>query len=212
MLSRSGLAAVSAVALGCAAVIPAPAVEHRTMRMPHGTLRKVAVMPFYPKDTLSKNLGNGDSAAAAAELVTRFMVDALAKQGISVIPPSDLEIAFVGQGVAAPRMDPRASAELAAREFGATAVLLGQVSRYRERGGESYGAKRAASVAFVVTMYSAPAAHRVWTAKFDETQRAASENVLNAFRYPGGGSRWLTAAELAQWGAESSVETLPPEM
>ena len=33
----------------------------------------------------------------------------------------------------------------------------------------------------------APGARQLWTARFDHTQRALSENVLVASRYPGGG-------------------------
>jgi hypothetical protein len=195
--------------LGCDAVRPAPVVRNTTMRIPPGTLDKVAVVPFYPKETLAKYSSEGVSPAAAAELVARFMTEALARRGIRIVAPSDLEIAFVGQGIPAPRLDPKAAAELAAHKFGATAVMLGQVSRYRERGGESYGSSRAASVAFEVSIYTAPTPRRVWTSKFDETQRALSENVFNAPRYPGGGMRWLTAAELAKWGADSAAASLP---
>lgn len=212
MLRRwSGSWLVAAFALlGCSAVTQKPVIENTTMRIPPGTLDRIAVVPFYPKETLAKYSSAGTSPAAAAELVARFMTEALAQRGMRVVAPSDVEIAFVGQGVPAPRLDPRAAAELAAREFGATAVMLGQVSRYRERGGESYGATSPASVAFEVTIYTAPIPRRVWTSKFDETQRPLSEQVLNARRYPGGGTRWLSAAELAKWGAESAAATLPP--
>jgi hypothetical protein len=200
------------VCVGCSAVTPAPVVENRTFRIPPGTLKKIAVMPFHTKDTLVRHSADtGSSPETAAELVARFMTEALARRGIAVIPPSDVKIALQGAGAAMPNLDPRAAAEIAARDFGATAVMLGRVSRYRERVGEKYGASTAASVAFDVTIYSAPAGQRVWTSKFDETQRSLSENIFNAPRYPGGGSRWLTAAELAQWGVKSAADTLPSQ-
>ena len=83
------------------------------------------------------------------------------------------------------------------------------VSRYREREGERFGSTGAASVAFSAIIYTAPVAHRFWNRKFDETQRPLSEHIVNARRYPGGGTRWLTAAELAQWGAQSMIEAIP---
>ena len=196
---------------GCSVIQPAPVVQNQTFRIPAGTLNKVAIIPFHAKDTLAKHTTiGGDSPETATELVARFMTEALVKRGFRVIPPSDLALAFSGQGIALPSRNPRIAAELAARDFGATAVMLGQVSRYRDRAGERYGSSKAASVAFEVSIHSAPAGRRIWTSKFDETQRALSENVFNARRYPGGGMRWLTAAELARWGAESSVHTLPP--
>jgi hypothetical protein len=215
MLTRGRWIVTAAAMLalaGCSAVRPAPVVQNQTLRMPPGTLKKVAVVPFSHKDTLLKYSGEGSaSPETAAELVARFMTDAIAKRGIQVIPASDLAIAFNAQGLKAADVNPRTAAELAAREFGATAIMVGQVSRYRERGGEKYGSTSAASVAFNVTIYAADPVQRVWSSQFDETQRALSENIINARRYPGGGTRWLTAAELAQWGAESAVGTLPSQ-
>jgi hypothetical protein len=209
MLSR-GRWVMAAAAWFALAGCSAPIVQHQTMRMPPGTLKKVAVVPFSHKDTLLKYSGeDGASPETAAELVARFITEALTRRGIQVVPASDLAIALNAQGLKSADVNPRAAAELAAREFGATAIMVGQVSRYRERSGEKFGSSSAASVAFKVTVYSATAVQRVWSSQFDETQRALSENIFNAQRYPGGGTRWLTAAELAQWGADAAVDTLP---
>lgn len=217
-----GLACLAALAAagsagwlaGCAAVKPAPPVEHRTMRIPKGSLKKIAVLPFQPVGGLSRS--EAEDANAAADLAGRFATEALMKRGIRIVGATDVAIALESQGIAGsqvtPRVSPRLAAEVAAREFGATAVLIGEVSRWRERGGESYGTSDPASVAFELKMYSAPDAHYLWSSKFDETQRALTENVWNARRYPGGGSRWLTAAELARWGVESSFDTLPSDL
>jgi hypothetical protein len=205
----AALAALLAL-VGCSAVRPAPVVQNQTLRIPPGTLNKVAIVPFSHTDTLLKYSGDaGATPEAAAELMARFVTDAMAQRGFQVIPASDLATAFNALGLQDAELDLRTAAELAAHEFGATAIMLGEVSRYRERGGEKYGSASAASVAFRVTIYSAPVVQRVWSSQFDETQRALSENIVNARRYPGGGTRWLTAAELAQWGAESAVDTLP---
>ncbi len=213
MLTRGRWIVTAAAMLalaGCSVVRPAPVVKNQTFRIPPGTFKKVAVVPFSHKDTLRKYSGEGGATPAdAAELVTRFITEAMAKRGIQVIPASDLATAFNAQGLKPADLNPRTAAELAAREFGATAILMGQVSRYRERAGEKYGSTSAASVAFNLTIYTALPVQRVWSSQFDETQRALFENPVNVRRYPGGGTRWLTAAELTQWGAESAVDTLP---
>jgi hypothetical protein len=98
---------------------------------------------------------------------------------------------------------------LVAVEFGADAVLLGAVTRFRERSGQAAGTMHPAAVGFEVTLYTAPGAQRLWNAVFSETQQALSENVLSTYRYPGGGTRWLTAEELAQWGARETVAAIP---
>jgi hypothetical protein len=198
------------VVTGCSIMQVAPVVENRTYRIPAGALDKIAIIPFHAKDTLGKHvIEGGDSPETVAELMARFLTEALVERGFGVIPPSDLAIILNSQGITLGKRNPRVVAEIAAREFGATAVMLGEVSRYRDRTGERYGSSKAASVAFEVSVHSAPAGHRLWTAKFDETQRPLSEHVLNARRYPGGGTRWLTAAELAQWGAVSAADSLP---
>ena len=43
---------------------------------------------------------------------------------------------------------------------------------------------------------------------FDETQVDLSADPARARRYPGGGLRWLSAAELAQWGAKAAAKAL----
>jgi len=188
---------------------PAPVVRQQRFSATPEATQLVAIVPFYPRPTLTRSSGEGGvSPDEAASLVTRFVTEALAGQGFAVVPAVDVEVAFTGSGVPVPRLDPRASATLAAREFGATGVLLGEVLRYRERGGAAYGTSRPASVSFLVTLYQAPTGERLWRGQFDETQQALGANVLNAPRYPGGGTRWLTAGELARWGAGEIATTL----
>jgi hypothetical protein len=208
-----GLVAVAAVLAlaACSVVRPAPVVQNQTLKIPQGSLKRVAVLPFTHRDTMRPSAEAGaTSPAIAAELVARFITESMAKRGIDVIPASDLTTALNAQGLKSMDINPRTAAEMAAAKFGATAIMIGQVSRYRERQGESFGSTGAASVAFNASIYTTDPVQRVWTSKFDETQRALSEHIVNARRYPGGGMRWLTAAELAQWGADSAIATLPP--
>jgi hypothetical protein len=91
---------------------------------------------------------------------------------------------------------------------GADAVVLGELTRWEEREGEALGTLNAAAVGFNVTLQGADG-RTLWSAEFDERQQPLSDNVLRAGKYPGGGSRWLTAAELAHWGAKEIVSALP---
>jgi hypothetical protein len=210
----SGVARTSALlALGLAACVgPGPVVQPRVYAPARDSLRKVVVVPFTPRPELSRAAPeDGVPAETAVELVGRFVTEAVAARGIAVIPASDLAIALSGETPLMRVLGASEAAEFAAREFGATAVLLGEVWRYRERTGEALGTSRAASVAFEVTLFAAPSGQKLWSARFDETQRALSENVLNARRYPGGGTRWLTAAELARWGANATAGAMPAD-
>jgi hypothetical protein len=111
-----------------------------------------------------------------------------------------------------PREDVSANAALAASEFGATAILVGRLLRYREREGGPAGTLRPASVAYEVAVHTAPGGELLYSARFDQTQQALSANPLLARKYPGGGTRWLTAAELTRWGADEMAATFPEAM
>jgi hypothetical protein len=148
----------------------------------------------------------GPSPDEVTALVGRFLAEALAQRGVDVTTPEDVGRALAEAG--ATGRIPREVARLAAERFGAQGVLVGTVSRYRERTG---GAQEsgAASVWFEVSLYTAPEGEKLWSGVFNETQRPALDNVLVASRYPGGGSRWLSAEELARWGAEQTAASMP---
>jgi hypothetical protein len=147
----------------------------------------------------------GVAPAEAASLVARYLAEALAQQGVDVTAAEDLGRALSESGSS---LAPREVARLAAERFGAQAVLIGNVARYRERSTE-IGEEQAASVWFEVTLYQAPEGDKLWSGVFNETQQPLSFNVLVGARYPGGGSRWLSVEELARWGAEQTAHSMP---
>jgi TolB-like protein len=210
LVGVAALAAGAALACAQAGLGPRPVVEERPYRVPTASLGKLAVMPFYPAPELGRGLAPGSplSAADAADTVGAYVTDALKSRGFAVVAPNDMLSAFVAQGRPVPRLDAREAGAVAAREFGATAVLLGKVYRYRDREGQAYGAQHPASVGYEVTLFDAQNGQRLWTSRFDETQQPLGANVFNAQRYPGGGTRWLTAAELARWGADGTAQAL----
>jgi hypothetical protein len=196
-------------ALGCAT--RGEVVEHHTIALRTGTLAKVAVVPFFTaKGFEGEREGTRIlTAKASADLVARFVAEAFTEREISTIAPSDVVLAFEGTGKVLPRQDPIATAALMAEQFGATAVVLGSVRRYRERAGQALGSNDPASVWFEFAIHTAPEGEKVWTARFDHTQLPLSEDLFITRRYPGRGSRWLTAGELARWGAGEAVSALP---
>ncbi len=182
---------------------------HQSAPLP-AALMHVAVAPFYPSPHLSRGRGaKEDSAWGTAAVVSRFVAEALSERDISVVAPSELETAFIGEGAIVPRGDGLAAAAVAHRNFRATSVMLGEVFRFRERSGSAVGSTSPASVAYRVTLYSAPEGRRLWVATFDETQPSVTADFFRARKYPGRGSRWLTAAELARFGAREIAASLP---
>jgi len=200
--------AVLAFAAGCAETIrsrPAPALTER-----EAPLRRIAVAPFEVR--LSRHPGSSSSEGAvapvAAAVVARQVADALLEAGFEVVPPEDVGRALLEGGVPFSRGRPGPALAVLERTFGVDAVLLGEIWRFRERVGSGAGATRPASVGFEIRLLEAATGKLLYEAVFDETQRPVSENVLNAARYPGGGTRWLTAAELSAWGARELAREL----
>jgi hypothetical protein len=200
-----------ALAAGCATTVKSrdfPALHEQ--RAP---IARIAVAPFRATGGLARtpesNVGRTPSVATA--LVARYLSEALASRGVAVVPADDVARVLATPGSDNSRLVPRAVAQLVAREFGADAVLLGEVSRFEERSGQAAGTMHPAGVGFEVTLYTAPDSRKLWNGVFNETQTALSENLLSSYRYPGGGMRWLTAEELAQWGAVETVKQIPIE-
>jgi hypothetical protein len=90
----------------------------------------------------------------------------------------------------------------------ADAVIVGRVERYRERVGNEWGAKSPASVAFVLNLIDVRRGDTVWTARFDETQKPLSENILALGQIGERGIRWLSAEQLTGEGVRKAVAQL----
>lgn len=168
-------------------------------------ITRLAVAPFHAVE----RPGGARLPDDAAPLIGGYVASAFETRGVDVVPPSDVA-SGLGISIAPGEvLDARAVAAAAHAKFGADAVVLGNVHRFRDRSGEAMGSTHAASVGFEVRIHSAPAGNLLWVGAFDQTQVALTENVLKAPQYPGGGTRWLTAEEFARWGAGLVVNQVP---
>jgi hypothetical protein len=90
----------------------------------------------------------------------------------------------------------------------ADGVMVCFLYRFRERVGTRYAAEVPASVAFDVYLLRSIDGRVVWSARFDETQQALSENILK-FQSFMDRKGWVSASELATEGVQEALSTLP---
>jgi hypothetical protein len=201
------LVLVLGVLAACAT--PDAALEERTYAPPGAALQRVAVIPFDPHRSYegSRLLG-GVPQDVAAERVTRLVADALAERGIAVVSPDEVAEAVADVPRVTSAIDALVFAELAGRELGATAVLMGEVLRFRDVRGASPASRRPASVAYQVTLYEAPEGFKLWTARFDHTQVVMPVDEWPEVSSGQLNERWLSADEIAQRGAEAVARSL----
>jgi hypothetical protein len=86
-------------------------------------------------------------------------------------------------------------------------VLVCFLYRFHERIGSRYAAEAPASVAFDLYLLRSVDGRVLWQGRFDETQRALSENLLdfNKFMKRKG---WISANDLALAGLDDLFDTL----
>jgi hypothetical protein len=193
---------------GCAAPLREarvyPALQER-----HFELHRLAVAPFQAGRLVVRASGRQPVDPSTAALVSKQVAEALRARGIEVVAPEDVRTAADPSAAPTDTLDAARLVSVASQQFGADAVLVGTVLRWRDRVGEKLGASQAAGVGFEVTLLRTPDGAKLWTAVFDETQLPITDNFFNVFRYPGGGTRWLTAEELSQWGATEVAQAMP---
>lgn len=175
----------------------------------------IAVLPFdvpagYPDGLVVE----GGIEDGAVEKLAGFVTDALAAQGCFRLVGWEESVGKLRASdrgsllTRAYRGDRAAIRELCAF-LRTDAVLVGYVTRYQDRLGRSYGIEKPASVAFQVMLVSGTDGSPLWRAGYRETQQPLSENLLNVGLYARRGFSWLTADELARWGAREAVRKIP---
>lgn len=107
-----------------------------------------------------------------------------------------------------PTGDLAARARAVGKEVKADAVLFGTVSRYVEREGTEYGARRPASVGFELHLVSVQSGAIIWNGSFEQTQQPLSSNLFRWWQFWRGGPRWFTVQEFTRYGAEHVLQDL----
>jgi hypothetical protein len=143
--------------------------------------------------------------AVAAEKVTQFVYVRL-QQGsrLLVLPPWETTVVLT----ALERLEPGVSRERLAKRLAdrmsADAVLVGRVLVYQERDGGKWGGNPA-TVGFEVKLVGADG-KVLWIGNYYEKQRPMIEDLAGFVER---GGVFVTAEELAQYGADHVVEQFP---
>lgn len=164
-------------------------------------IRRIAVIPPDTSAAPAQPSGNDNPP----EILAKQLYSAMASLPNWQIV-SESEVKQVEQ------MKPATSDAARLRQIGemvfADAVIVGRVLRFRERIGDDWGVKSPASVAFVLDLIDVRRGDVIWSARFDETQQALSENIFGLGNIGQRGVRWLRAEQLAMDGVKKAVGQL----
>jgi hypothetical protein len=169
-------------------------------------IRRVAVLPLGSVAASPQALG-----AKAERRDPALLLDSLIYNTLQAAPHwqvvSDREVEDLRSSIPATALPIRQAIRLGELVY-ADAVLSGRISRFRERVGESFGAQSPASVAFTLQLVDVKRGDVIWTAEFDETQKALSENLFALADVGQRGIKWLKAEELLEEGVNKAVTQL----
>lgn len=87
-------------------------------------------------------------------------------------------------------------------------LLIPQIFTWHERKGGEYGVESPAKVVFDLILFDVAKKKVIRTFRFEEEQKALSENILNIFRFFQRKGRWIKAEKLAREGINQGLEEL----
>ena len=145
--------------------------------------------------------------AYAAEKVTQLFWTRLKNRpGIVVLSPAAAAAkAAVRLKEETAKATPERQAADVAAELKVDAALMGQVLVYQERSGGKLGANPAATVGFEVKVVASDG-QVLWVGNYYERQKPLTEDFLGFIQH---GGVFVTAEELAQYGADKVLKNFP---
>jgi hypothetical protein len=173
-----------------------------------GEAARVAVVPFlvggeFDRDArfVARTPIPGDTDAIGVLFADRLGA-ALAKTGASVVDGA--ETAGAAELAALDGSDPGRAAQIG-RRVGANVVVVGAVTRWVDRVGSAWAIESPASVAYQVAAVRTADAVVLLLDRFDYTQRALIENLLELPKFLQARGRWLTRDEIADGALEATA-------
>jgi len=172
---------------------------------------KVLVLPFqnmawlYGEDVSVRSPLTGQAfmtgpvAEGAELLLSDLLVDALRQQtAFQTVPSGDAPgVLNALKDTAEARRSPLKTLSQTGRMLNADLVFQGYLYRFKQRVGKDYAAESSASVAFDLYLIDSREQKVVWSAFFDETQQALTDDLRFIGTFFRRGGRWITAEEMA---------------
>lgn len=152
----------------------------------------------------------GQIQASSGSKLTRLLYEKVSALGLfAVIPARKVEEGLSSIPAKEWETQPLSLSLPLGKAWEADFLLFGYLFRFEERVGSSIGVEKPASVGFDLHLQRVRDGRIVWTAKFDETQRPLSENLLRLGAFLRRGASWVKAEELASVGMDEALRTLP---
>jgi hypothetical protein len=143
---------------------------------------------------------------SAAEKVTQIFWTRLKNRpGVTVLSPSETAKVAGHPSEEQAKETPEREAAKVAAKLRTDAALMGQVLVYQERSGSRLGANPPATVGFEVKAV-APDGQVLWVGNYYERQKPMTQDFLGFVHH---GGVFVTAEELAQYGADEVLKTFP---
>jgi len=155
------------------------------------------------------NFTCGEVAEGSGEVVADQFRYHMSEQGYRV---AEREATLAAVSKAQEKEASEYSAALGAsvgRALGVDAVVMGSVMRFEERVGGKWAVDKPASVAFSVAVVSSIDGSILWKAKFEKTQKALFDDVLDYKTFFKGGMVWQTADKLSEIGVLNILGQIP---
>jgi hypothetical protein len=141
----------------------------------------------------------GPVAEGADRVLTGMLLDALRQETrFQTVSSSEAPgVLDALQSSSDAQRSPLKSLAQTGRMLNADLVFQGYVYRFKDRVGKDFSAESAASVAFDLYLIDSRAQKVVWSAYFDETQQALTDDLRFIGTFFRRGARWITADEMA---------------
>jgi len=151
----------------------------------------------------------GEVVAGAGEVVAEQFRERLAELGLPEVNRSTLDTAMADVDEKTRDAYNIELAKALGERVGAEVVVMGSVMRFEERSGTKYGSDAPASVAFCVAFIDVKTGGMLWKAKFEKTQKALFDNVLDYKTFFKGGMVWQKASQLSAIGVRNTLDEAP---